>query len=83
MNAIDYSEYTVNISADPCYYGDACTTKEAARIMKRLTAMIADKFPWVRILGSADIGGARVTGPDESMCEEIRAWVQDNWTAAL
>lgn len=83
INTIDYSEYTVSISVDPVYYGDNCSTTDALRIAKNLTDMIVAEFPGITVLGDEAIGSSGVTGPDDSMCEEIRSWVQDNWTAAL
>jgi hypothetical protein len=83
MNDIAYSEYTVSISVDPIYYGDECSTTDAIRIAKNLTDMIVAEFPGITVLGDGAIGSSGVTGPDESMCEEVRVWVQDNWTAAL
>ena len=74
-----FSSYSVGISNDPQYYGSTCTQIDADRICSSLTKMIEGEFPGVNVSTS----GSRTTGPDSDVIEEINAWVQENWTAAL
>ena len=75
----NYSEYSVRVSTDPSYYGANCTTEEAREIAPRLANMIESQFSGIQIRD----GGEYVTGPDSDVIEEIRQWVEANWTAAL
>lgn len=75
----NYSEYSVCVSNDPSYYGSTCTQADADRIASDLGRMIAAEFPGIQITSS----GRPVAGPDADVVEEIRQWVETNWTAAL
>ena len=75
----NYSEYSVLVSTEPSYYGANCTFEDALEIAPRLTALIEKQFPGIQIRS----GGQYVTGPDTEVMDEIREWVESNWTAAL
>jgi hypothetical protein len=77
-----FNSYSIDITTEPSYYGSVCTEKEATAIASRLSDMVEEEFPGITVYFSHD-GGRPVTGLDESVREEIRAWVQENWTAAL
>jgi len=80
----DYSEYTVKISSEPSYYGSECTQQDSDRIVDSLGSLISAEFPGIEIEDYVDgRGSSKTTGPDESVIEEINAWISDNWTAAL
>lgn len=79
MKLTSYSDYSVRISNEPSYYGSECSQADANRIAASLTKMIETEFPGIRVTTS----GRDYTGPDSDTCEEIRAWVESNWTAAL
>jgi hypothetical protein len=83
MNS-NYSEYTVRIATDPCYYGSDCTEEDAARISNAVAEMVQSEFPGVNVVFDKMIGGNKGTlGPDTSVCDEINEWIYDNWTKAL
>ena len=71
---MNYSQYTVSISNDPSYYGS-----DADRISIDLSKMIEGEFPGINV----SLSGSKTTGPDSDVIDEINAWVQENWTAAL
>ena len=75
----DYSSYTVAVSNDPIYYGTECTQADADRIASDLRKMIESEFAGVNVSTSA----GRTTGPEQSVIDEIDAWVAANWTAVL
>lgn len=75
----DYSDYSVQVSTDPSYYGSTCTQADADRIAESLSQMIRSEYPGIQITTS----GRPVSGPDSDVVEEIRQWVEANWTAAL
>lgn len=75
----DYSDYSVQVSTDPSYYGSTCTQADADRIAESLGNLIRGEYPGIQITNS----GRPVSGPDVDMCEDIRQWVEANWTAAL
>ncbi|TXH40546.1 MAG: hypothetical protein E6Q97_39435 [Desulfurellales bacterium] len=75
----DYSEYSVTVTNDPSYYGSSCTQADAERIAASLGDMIRGEFPGIRITDS----GRGVCGPDDEVVEQIRQWVEENWTNAL
>jgi len=79
-----YSEYTVSITREPEYYGSECSDADADRIADDLEAMIESEFPGIACVTYRDgQGSAGVIGPDDDVCEEIREWIQDNWTKAI
>ena len=79
MSTSIFSDYTVSISTDPSYYGSECTAADADRIASSLANLIKSEFPGISVTAS----GRPVSGPDSETCDEIRRWVEDNWTAAL
>jgi len=80
----DYSEYTVRISTEASYYGSSCTDEDAEDIAIRICNQTEREFPnLVTELWSEGDGSCSTTGPNEDTCQEIDAWMQDNWTAAL
>ena len=80
----NYSEYTVQISSEPSYYGSECTQQDADRIVERLGNLIRTQFPGIQTEKYVDgQGSSKTTGPDESVVEEINLWIEKNWTAAL
>lgn len=76
---MNYSDYSVQVTTDPSYYGSSCTQADADRIAANLGDMIRAEFPGVQITNS----GRPVCGPDSGVVEEIRQWVEENWTNAL
>jgi hypothetical protein len=80
MKSPSYNEYGLGVTTDPRYYGSECTQDDADRIAANLAAMIEDKFPGICVTITSERG---VYGPDSETVEEIRMWVQENWTAAL
>ncbi len=86
MNAeikTDWSEYTLPLGVDPSCYGDPCTPERAEEITDKIASMVEQEFPGIRVDRKPLIGTFRPQGPDESVCDEIHQWVQDNWMAAL
>ncbi len=86
MNAeikADWSEYTLPLSGDPSCYGDQCTPERAEEITDKIESLVKQQFPGIRVDHKPLIGTFRPKGPDESRCDEIHQWVQDNWMAAL
>lgn len=77
-----YSGYSVDITTEPAFYGSVCTEAEAIAIASRLSDMVEDEFPGVSVYFAHE-GGRPVQGPDETVREEIRTWIQDNWIAAV
>ena len=74
--------YGIDITTEPAFYGSACTEQEAVAIASRLSDMVEEEFPGITVYFSHE-GGRPVQGPEESVREEIRAWVENNWTAAV
>lgn len=81
MKAIDYSEYSIMVGTDPGYYGSQCGDEDAQRIANSVADLIRREFPGIQV-NLTEIGRP-VTGPDSEVVEEIREWVENNWTAAL
>jgi len=80
----DYSEYTVRVSTEASYYGSSCTDEDAEDIAIRICNQTEREFPnLVTELWSEGDGSCSTTGPNEDTCQEIDAWMQDNWIAAL
>jgi len=80
----DYSEYTVCVGNDESNYGSWCTRCHAIRIADTLQKMIVDRFPGINVRRTNEIGAPTpTTGPDDSIVEDIDAWVGENWTSAL
>jgi len=79
---MNYTEYTIQLSTDPSYYGDTCSIDDAERIVAQLSELIRNEFPGIEIEVASEIGG-KTTGPDEDICQDIHSWISDNWTAAL
>ena len=74
-----FDEYSVCVSDEPEYYGPNCTQADAYRIAENLSGMVMLEFPGITVTTY----GRPVCGPDSETCEEIRQWVETNWTAAL
>lgn len=81
MNSTDYSEYSVTVGTDAGYYGSQCTDADAVRIADSIAELIRGEYPGIQV-NTACIGRP-VTGPDEEVVDDIRRWIEDNWTAAL
>ena len=81
MSTTDFSEYSVTVETDPGYYGSRCTDADAVKIANGIAELIRSEFPGIQI--NTQSVGRPVTGPDEEVVEDIRRWVDDNWTAAL
>ena len=80
----DYSEYTVRVSTEACYYGSSCTDEDAEDIAIAICNQTEREFPnLVTELWREGDGSCSTTGPNEDTCQEIDAWMRDNWTAAL
>ena len=77
----DYSEYTVTVGTDPGYYGSQCSEEDGKRIAESIADLIRSEFAGI-LINMSDTGRP-VTGPDSEVVEEIRIWIEDNWTAAL
>lgn len=83
MNAlINWAEYTLPLSNDPSCYGDV-TIEQAAKITEDLTAKVRASFPGLNVEIRSMIGSFNVTGPDQDACDQVREWVENNWTSAL
>ena len=77
----NYSEYSVTVGTDPGYYGSQCSEEDGRRIAESIADLIRREFVGIQINMSDT--GRPVTGPDSQVVEEIREWVESNWTAAL
>ena len=82
MTHTKFKQYSIDITTEPAFYGSFCTEKEAAAIASRLSDMVEEEFPGITVYFSHE-GGRPVRGPEESVRDEIRAWVENNWTAAV
>ena len=79
----NYSEYTVNVSSDPSYYGDNVSTEQGIEIADKIAALIETQFPGITVRRWDGIGNAGTTGPDSNTITEIDTWVSENWSASL
>ena len=77
----DFSKYSIRVGTDAGYYGSQCTDADALRIAGDVAKLIENEFPGIAVTTGET--SKSVTGPDEATCEEIRAWVESHWTAAL
>jgi hypothetical protein len=79
-----FEGYSVAISDERAYYGADCSDKDATRISQDLTELIVREFPGIDCRIWRDTtGSSGVTGPDDDVCEQIREWVENNWTSVL
>ncbi len=81
MSTTDYSEYSVTVGTDAGYYGSQCTEADAVRIADGIAELIRNEYPGIQV--NIQSVGRPVAGPDEEVVDDIRRWIEDNWTAAL
>ena len=75
---------TVRIGTEPSYYGSDVTNEEAVEIALRLAGMVRDQFPGADVdIVRGEVTGGSIKGDDDAAVEEVRYWIQENWTAAL
>lgn len=86
----DYSEYTTTVHSAPENFGD-CTDEQAEKIVEKLKKMIPEQFPGIQIRINPCYGGCgsmadathNSDGDTDDTCEEIDAWISENWENAL
>jgi hypothetical protein len=76
----------IQLPTDPSYWGSVATQSDVERIHERLESMLSQEFGEradLRFERTSTPHGTGVHSENEGMAEEIHAWIQENWTAAL
>ena len=78
---------TVQLPTEPSYWGSDVTDSDVERINCNLESMIAREFadsPYnISFERTATPSGSGVDGDCEAACDDVRLFIQENWTAAL
>ena len=78
---MNYNAYTVWLTHDPTYYN--CSQADAHRIATAIGELVQEQFPGIEVKEYRNDGHCSLCGPDDDVCAEITAWIEENWTAAL
>ena len=85
MNTDTHS--TVQLPTEPSYWGSDATDSDVERILSNLESMISREFADsqynISFERTATPIGSGVDGDCEAACDDVRLFIQENWTAAL
>jgi hypothetical protein len=78
---------TVQLPTEISYWGSDCRESDVDRILINLETMIAKEFsdsPYnISFERTATPSGSGVDGDCEAACDDVRLFIEENWTAAL
>lgn len=78
---------TVELPTEVSYWGSTATDSDVERILSNLESMIAREFadsPYnIRFERTANPTGSGIHGDCEAACDDVRLFIEENWTAAL
>ena len=78
---------TVQLPTEPSYWGSEATESDVERILSNLESMIAREFfssPYnISFERTATPSGSGIHGDCEAACDDVRLFIEENWTAAL
>ena len=78
---------TVELPTEPSYWGSTATESDVSRILCNLESMIVREFarsPYnINILLTANPIGSGIHGDCEAACDDVRVFIEQNWTLAL
>jgi hypothetical protein len=78
---------TVQLPTEVSYWGSEATESDVERILSNLETMIAREFsssPYnISFERTATPIGSGVDGDCEAACDDVRLFIEENWTAAL
>lgn len=86
MNSmVDYTNYKVQLSKDPVYYGSECTESEAMDICNHIKEKLQIDFNGIDIDIVNDCNGhsCNVTGPNKSIVNKIYYFMDCIWMDGL
>lgn len=78
---------TVQLPTEVSYWGSTATESDVKRILSNLESMIAREFsesPYNISFERTSIpSGSGIHGDCEAACDDVRLFIEENWTAAL
>jgi hypothetical protein len=78
---------TVQLPTEPSYWGSQAAQSDVERILSNLESMIAREFsssPYnISFERTATPSGSGIHGDCEAACDDVRLFIEENWTAAL
>jgi hypothetical protein len=78
---------TVQLPTEPSDWGSEATQSDVERILSNLESMIAREFsssPYnISFDRTATPSGSGIHGDCEAACDDVRLFIEENWTAAL
>lgn len=78
---------TVQLPTEVSYWGNAATESDVERILTNLESMIDREFsgsPYkISFERTSNPSGSGIHGDCEAACDDVRLFIEENWTAAL
>lgn len=78
---------TIQLPTEPSYWGSEATDSDVDRILCNLETIISREFsdsPYnINILLTANPTGSGIHGDCEAACDDVRVFIEENWTLAL
>lgn len=78
---------TVQLPTEISYWGSEATDSDVERILTNIESMIAREFadsPYIiSFEHTATPSGSGIHGDCEAACDDVRLFIEENWTAAL
>jgi hypothetical protein len=79
---LDYSEFTIYIPSEGCYYGD-CSDSEAVSIAYKLADIVQAEYDGINTIVYEGESKVERNGGADIKCDEIGEWVEENWLRAV
>lgn len=79
---LNYSEFTIYIPSEGCYYGD-CQNDEAIDIAYKLAEIVETQYDGINTIVYEGESKVLRNGGEDIKCDEISEWVEENWLRAV